>query len=259
MRKFFTTLACVCLASWSAHADLQEENFGYGTPPSESASDPRVTRAQAIALDTEDPLWFAQQADFLFRTTASYGRNQRDDILRASQSVTAGVNNRLNIFADIKYQQNFDWPEDGFSGLGFGLAYRFNDGPFMSDVFGGLELRGNRHVPEFATNTWFGGVKIGRQWSWATLAATAKSSWIFDENQGMAYLNFMPEAYFRLTGTVSLGIYSDLQKSTTPSFDREWLGGKFSIRYGRTVYTGFVAYEFELDEWRGGGRLNLLF
>ncbi|MCL2017668.1 MAG: hypothetical protein FWG80_02765 [Alphaproteobacteria bacterium] len=247
----FACTLCLMLCS-PARANLHEENLQNHRAGN---IDNVTTRRDAIRLDTEDPLFFARQGDFLFKTQGSFGGTH----LRASENLLVGINNSLNLFADIKYQQNFDGPDDGFSGFGFGMMYRFNNGPFLSDVFAGLELAGNSKVPEFANNIWSGGVRIGRQWSWLTLSATGKSSWIFDEMQGMAYLNFIPEAYLRITRSFTLGVYSDLRKSTDPSFDREWLGGKAGIRYGRTFYTVFADYEFQMEEWRGGFRLNLLF
>ena len=255
IKKLFAATTCMCLlAPGSVLANLQEENPG-GRSASSKQPEPRLTRGQSIRYDTEDPLFLAQQADFLFKTEVSFGNS----ILRASETLVVGVNNGLNLLADIKYQQNFDGPEDGFSGFGLTAMYRFNSGPFISDIFAGIEFAGNSNVPEFANNIWSGGARIGRQWSAVTLAATGKTSWIFDEVQGQAWIDFSPEIYFRIRSTVTLGAYSDLRKSTDPNFDRQWVGGKLGIRFGRTFYTGFADYEFEREEWRGGFRLNLLF
>jgi len=247
MRNKLLALSLGCIVSLSAHANWQSEYGFHDANPS--------TRTASIRFDTEDPLFFAQQADFLFKTQVDFASTY----LRASEHITIGVNSRLNLYLDIKYQQNFDGPDDGFSGPGFGLMYRFNHGPIVSDVFAGFQMAGNSKVPEFSNQIWSGGARIGRQWSWLTLAATGKTSWIFDEIQGQAWLNFQPEAYFRITRTITLGAYSDLQKSTDPDFDRQLVGGKIGKRFGFTFYTIFADYEFELDEWRGGFRLNLLF
>jgi len=212
--------------------------------------------ANVFLLDTEDPLYMGNQGDFLFQT---FARISDGGVFSIGEDVQIGLNDRLAFLFDIQYQQDFNGSEDGFSGPGFGLMYRSGTGPLISDLYGGIRLAGNQKVPEFSNNTWYVGTRMGRQWSWVTLAAALESSWIFDESMGMAYFDFMPEAYFRIYQGFSAGVGADLRKSTNPAADREWVNLKLSQRFGYTMYTVFSDYEFEMQEWRFGFRLNLLF
>jgi hypothetical protein len=114
-------------------------------------------------------------------------------------------------------------------------------------------------TPDFADTIYHAGIRIGRQWSGFTLAGTVKTSWIFNETRGMAYIDIIPEAYARLAENWMVGLDFDIRKSTNPGFDQEWIGFKLVRQYGRTQYVGRVDYEFESDDWRFGAKLNILF
>ena len=216
----------------------------------------------ALARDTSDPLYMLSIEETLSQTTLTFW----DNVLRAGQSVSYGMNNRLTIGANVHYQIDFDGDEDGFSAIDVGGAYRMSDGTghdsqLISDVLFGLKFGGSSHVrtPYFADSTYYAGLRFGRQWSGVTLAATVKSNWIFDDTRGMSYIDMTPEVYFRLAPDMRLGVDFTWRKATNPDYDQEWLGGKFVRQYGRTQYIGHVDYEFESEDFQVGAQINILF
>ena len=137
----------------------------------------------------------------------------------------------------------------------------------ISDVLFGFKFGGSSHVrtPYYADSTYYAGLRFGRQWAGMTLAMTVKSSWIFDEVRGMSFLDFMPEAYFRLSPDFRLGGGLTIRKATNNDaqtgrdYDQEWLHTKLVRQYGRTQYIGHIDYEFESDEIQFGAQVNILF
>lgn len=125
----------------------------------------------------------------------------------------------------------------------------------------GLKVGGSSHVrtPYFADSTYYAGYRFGRQWAGVTLAATIKSSWIFDDVMGMAYIDFLPEAYFRIADDWRMGAHFMLRKATESLYNQEWIGGKLIRQYGRTQYAGHLDYEFENEELQVGLAVNILF
>lgn len=241
MRKFFSLLIALVLVvpfcSENAHANTLER-------------------------DTSDPLYMLKMEEILSQTSLIYW----DNILRLGQTVSYGLNNRLTISANVHYQQDFDGQEDGFSSIDLGGVYRVgmadgNSAHIISDVLFGLKFGGSSRVrtPYFADSTYYAGYRFGRQWAGVTLAATIKSSWIFDDVRGMAYIDFVPEAYFRVNPDWRLGASFTLRKATNPHYNQEWLGGKVVRQYGRTHYIGHLDYEFESNELQVGTKVNILF
>lgn len=219
-------------------------------------------RADGLEYDTSDPLFMVAQNDLLTETTLTYW----DNILRLGETLSYGINNRLTISANAHYQQDFNGTEDGFSSLDIGGVYRVgtaggNSARIISDILFGLKVGGSSHVrtPYFADSTYYAGYRFGRQWTGVTLAATIKSSWIFDDVMGMAYIDFMPEAYFRIAQDWRMAANFMLRKATESAFDQEWIGGKIIRQYGRTQYAGHLDYEFESDELQVGLDVNILF
>lgn len=218
--------------------------------------------ANVLDRDTSDPLYMLGFEDFLSETSLTYW----DSILRLGQTVSYGLNNRLTIAANVHFQQDFDGTEDGFSSIDLGGVYRVstadgNSARIISDILFGLKFGGSSHVrtPYFADSTYYAGYRFGRQWAGLTLAATIKSSWIFDDVRGMAYIDFEPEAYFRVSQDWRLGTSFMIRKATNPKYNQEWLGGKVIRQYGRTQYIGHLDYEFESDNFQIGAKVNILF
>ncbi len=215
-----------------------------------------------LARDTADPLYMLQDNAILSQTSLVYW----DHILRLGQVASYGLNDRLSVSANIHYQEDFKDDEDGFSAVDLGATYRMataadNSERIISDVMFGVKIGGSSHVrtPYFADSTYYAGLRFGRQWTGMTLAATIKSNWIFDDKRGMAYIDFMPEAYFRIAPDWRLGANFTWRKATNPDYDQEWLGGKIVRQYGRTQYIGHIDYEFESDDVQAGVKVNILF
>lgn len=221
-------------------------------------------RADGVGLDrdTSDPLYMQAIGEVLSETTLTYW----DNVLRLGERLSYGINNRLVVGLNVHFQQDFDGSEDGFSALDLGGIYRVgtangNSAHIISDVLFGLKFGGSSRVrtPYYADSTYYAGYRFGRQWAGMTLAATIQSNWIFDDERGMAYIDFAPEAYFRITEDWRLGAQFTLRKATDPRYDQEWLGGKIVRQYGRTQYAGHLDYEFESDELQVGFDVNVLF
>lgn len=216
----------------------------------------------ALAHDTSDPLYLQAIEEILSNTTLTYS----DSVLRIGQAASYGINNRLTIGANVHYQNDFDGKQDGFSAIDVGGIYRLmrvedNDQRIITDVMLGLKFGGSSHVrtPYFADSTYYAGLRFGRQWTGLTLAASIKSNWIFDGDRGMSYIDFVPEAYFRINSDWRLGAAFTWRKSTNTDYDQEWLDFKVVRQYGRTQYVGQIGYEFEGDDVSVGTRVNILF
>jgi hypothetical protein len=136
-----------------------------------------------------------------------------------------------------------------------------NSAHVSTDVLFGLRFGGNRHVREadFAKSTYFAGLRVGRQWAGVSLSGTVKSTWIFDDRRGMSYIDFVPEAYFRMIEGWRAGIGFTARVATNPDFDREWLTFKVLRQFGRTQYGVFYSYEYEKEDSTIGMNLNILF
>ena len=223
---------------------------------------PCAVYADSLELDTSDPLYMLSEQHVLSETTLTYW----DNVLRLGEAISYGINNRLTIGANVHFQQDFDGSEDGFSAIDLGGVYRVgtasgNSAHIISDVLFGLKFGGSSRVrtPYFADSTYYAGYRFGRQWAGMTLAATIQSSWIFDDERGMAYIDAIPEAYFRIAEDWRLGAQFILRKATNPHYNQEWLGGKIVRQYGRTQYAGHLDYEFESDDLQVGVNVNILF
>lgn len=219
-------------------------------------------RADGLDFDTTDPLYMLKTNDVLSETTLTYW----DNVLRLEETISYGINDRLSVGINANFQQDFDGSEDGFGAVDLGGVYRVgtasgNSARIISDVLFGLKFGGSSHVrtPDYADSTYYAGYRFGRQWAGMTLAATIKSSWIFDDDRGMAYIDFMPEVYFRIADDWRLGANFTLRKATNPHYNQEWLGGKIVRQYGRTQYTAHLDYEFESDDLQVGLNVNILF
>ncbi len=227
---------------------------------------PTLSHANDLSQDTSDPLFMLQTEGILSRSSLTYW----DHILRAGQAMSYGMNNRLTIGADVHYQHDFNGPEDGFSAIDLGATYRMgaaddNDSHIISDVLFGFKFGGSSRVrtPDYADSTYYAGLRFGRQYAGMTLAATIKSTWVFDDVRGVAFLDFTPEAYFRIAPDFRLGTGLTVRKATHKidgtDFDQEWLHTKLVRQFGYTQYIGRVDYEFESDDFQVGAQINVLF
>lgn len=227
-----------------------------------------LARANDVAHDTSDPLYLQSIEEILSQSSVSYW----DHVLRVGQGVSYGLNNRLSIGANVHYQHDFNGDEDGFSAIDLGATYRVgnaddNDAHMITDVLFGFKFGGSSRVrtPDYADSTYYLGVRMGRQWAGVTLAATLKSTWVFDDERGIAFLDLTPEAYFRMAPDWRFGIGFTVRKATSDDpennkdYDQEWLHMKLVRQYGRTQYIGHVDYEFESDDARVGAKVNILF
>ncbi len=216
----------------------------------------------AAENDTNDPMYMLGERHFLSNTSLTFW----DSTLRLGQEFSYGLSNRFYLTGNVHYQIDFADDEDGFSNIDLGGVYRVatpsdaNSG-IASDVIVGIKFGGSSHVrtPEYADTIYYAGLRMGRQWAGMTLAATLKTSWIFDNDRGMAYIDLTPESYFRIAPDWRIGTGFTLRKATRPHYDQEWLNFKLVRQYGRTQYVGHVDYEFESDEFSVGTHVSILF
>ncbi len=219
---------------------------------------------ELLPVDTSDPLYMLSNEHVLSTTSVDYG----NDILRLGQAFSYGANDRFNMGANVHYQFDFvrDRKETGFSSIELSGVYRSgaaesNSAGVSSDVLFGAKFAGNRNVrePDFAKSTYFAGLRFGRQWAGVSLSGTVKSTWIFDNANGMAFLDFIPEAYFRMVDGWRLGFGLTARVATDPGFDREWLKVKVIHQFGRTQYGAVYSYEYEREDSAVGAYVNILF
>ena len=217
-----------------------------------------------LSNDLSDPLFLIPNEGFLSDTYVNY----MDSRLRIGQSFGYGVNNSFVLYANILYQIDFTKnDENGFSSTEFGGVYRMNHGTenshIISDALFGLRLWGSSHVrtPEYADSSYYAGLRFGRQFAGLTLSGTVKSTWVFDDNRGLSYIDFIPEAYFRLQYDWRFGFGFDLRKSTNKYLlpNQEWLNLKLLRQYGNTQWVGRFDYEFESEEIQVGLDIKILF
>ena len=208
-----------------------------------------------LSSDTEDPMFLEAGGDLSSRTGLDFSHN----VARVTQKVAYGINGNMAFGADIGYQQDLDGQDDGFSNVGLNLMYRSNNGPVKSDLFGGMRFVGDSRVSDFAKNVYYAGVRVGRQWDYITLAGTVKTSWIFDNLNGMAFIDLSPEVYFRMIENWSAGVGFTMRKVTNSVLDTEWVTVKLGRRYGRTMYVGSINYDLESSDCWFGGNVNVLF
>lgn len=207
-------------------------------------------------LDTEDPMFFEHAHDFTSKTDLGIGNKA----FRAGETIAYGFTDSFALSANIAYQAGIaDDYASGFSNIGVMAKYRATDGNILTDVFAGVNFAGDSMLPNYANTLYTAGVRVGRQWSWITLAGTLQSSWIFDDKNGMAYIDFVPEVYFRLPASWSIGANATLRAATDPDFNEQFVGAKVAKRYGHTMYSVNFNYGFEHSEWLAGFRLNILF
>ena len=221
-----------------------------------------------LSLDSNDPLFIPGYSDLFSKTDLYYfdGNKHNGNGFRFGQFLSYGFTERFSLGANVHYQQNFDNDQDGFSSIDVGGIYRLGTASetirrFIYDAVFGLKFGGNKNVrtPDYADSTYYAGIRFGRQYDGITIAATIKSSWIFDDVRGMAFIDLNPEIYFRIAPVWRLGVDVGLRKATTPAFDEETVAGKLVRQYGRTQYMGRVAYEFEKEEVSVGAQINILF
>ncbi len=217
-----------------------------------------------LANDLSDPLFLVPDNKFLSDTYAYF----MDSKLRVGQYIGYGINNNFVIHAKMHYQIDFTHDdENGFSSTEFGGTYRMNHGTgqskIISDALFGLKLWGSSHVrtPEYADSSYYAGLRFGRNFAGLTLAGTVKSTWVFKEDRGVSYIDFVPEAYFRFKYDWHGGIGFDFKKSTNKYLlpNQEWLNLKLLRQYGNTQWVGHFDYEFELEEVQVGLDIKILF
>ena len=216
-----------------------------------------------LTVDTSDPLFLQARSSFLSRTGLDYFENG----LRIGQSISYGLADKFALGARVHYQIDFDGRENGFSSIDLGGIYRMgaadeNDSRIIYDMLLGLKFGGSRNVrtPEYADSTYYVGLRLGRQYSGVTFAATIKSSWIFDDVPlGMAFIDFIPEVYFRVNNAWRFGANFGLRKATNAHYNEESIGAKLVREYGRTQYVGHIDYAFEAKDISAGASVNILF
>jgi hypothetical protein len=252
---------------YSGTSTVEEESFD---APQTSNSDTYVTEQiqpvskNLLANDTSDPLFLVPDNKFLSDTYLSY----TDDKLRIGQYIAYGVNNNFVFHVNMHYQVDFTHKdENGFSATEFGGTYRLNHGTndsrIITDALFGLKVWGSSHVrtPEYADSSYFAGLRFGRQYTGLTLSGTVKSTWVFDDERGLSYIDFIPEAYFRFQYDWRGGIGFDVRRSTNTDLldNQEWLNLKLLKQFGNTQYVGRFDYEFESHDVQVGLNVKILF
>jgi hypothetical protein len=212
-------------------------------------------KAVDIATDVADPLYMERLGDFTMRTSADVG-----DFFQLREVASYGFSNKFSMAGDVRYRNGTDNKTDGFSNIGLMGTYRVGQGNTgLTDVLFGFGFGGQGVVPNYSDEVYSVGVKTGKQWPAMTLSGTVMTNWIFDDENGIAYVDFIPEAYLRMHGDWSLGLGMTFRKSTTAVLDQEWINTKIGTTIGKTGWFLNTGYEFESQDFRIGGSLNMLF
>jgi len=212
-----------------------------------------------VSEDVSDPMFFGKQKDLVFSASADIGND-----FQLRQEVTYVFTNKFSASVDFRYRigtkDNYGNESDGFSNLGVLGTYRAASGSSGStDMLFGIGYGGPSIVPDYSDRVYSGGVRTGQQWNGMTLALTAMTNWIFDKEQGLAYIDVTPEAYFRVKGGWGIGIGGTLRRATTTVYDQIWINGKIGTVIGKTGWFTQAGYEIDSGEFRIGGLVNLLF
>jgi len=219
-----------------------------------------VARADGLADDTADPLFLTARGRLLSQTLFDYFENG----LRVGQYLDYGVVDGLVVGGNFHYQRDFDGDENGFSSLDLNALYRIANSAethLIYDVLGGVKFGGTHRLrsPDYADSVYYLGLRFGRQYENFTLAATIKSSWIFNDVHGMAFIDFSPDLYVRVSNNWRVGVGANLRKATDKDYDDETVGGRIVRQYGRTQYVGHFDYSFESEKFAAGLKINILF
>ena len=75
----------------------------------------------------------------------------------------------------------------------------------------------------------------------------------------MAWIDLMPDAYFRINENWRFGLGLDLRKATNPEFDATIAGLKLARQYGRTQYVATSDYDFKQSDFILGAHINIAF
>lgn len=218
--------------------------------------------AADVVTDTADPLFLQTQG----RALVQGGLEYFETGLRLGTGLSYGFTDRFALGARVHYQQDFAGSQDGFSSVDLGGIYRVgdadeSDNDLVHDILFGMKFGGSHRVrmPGYADSTYYVGMRLGRQYAGVTLAGTIKSTWIFDDDHGMAYIDFIPEIYFRTSTDWRVGAGFNLRKATESSYNEEILDFKLVRQYGATQYIGYASYAFEAEDIGAGIKVNILF
>jgi hypothetical protein len=213
-------------------------------------------RSFDIAMDVADPMYIERLGDLTSRTSVDIGK-----YFQARQVASFGFSNRFSGAVDIRYRAGADNHTNGFSNIGVMGTYRAGQGDTgATDVLFGFGFGNQGVVPHYSDEVYSVGIRTGRQWTGMTLAATIMTNWIFMNNEeGIAYIDLTPEAYFRIKGDWSLGLGATLRKVTDGSLDQQWLNAKIGNTMGHTGWFILFGYEIDSQDLRIGGNLNMLF
>lgn len=222
-----------------------------------------VACASGVDTDLSDPLFLQSRSGALVQSGLDYFENG----LRFKMAFSYGLTDRFVFGGNVHYQQEFSGPEDGFSSIDLGGIYRMNspydddDNNLIYDVLFGLKFGGSRHVrePDYADSAYYMGLRFGRQYAGVTFAGTVKSTWIFDDQNGMAFIDFVPEVYFRVNEDWRFGGDLTLRKATNPDYNEESLDVKLVCQYGYTQYVWHAGYAFEQRDISAGAQIKVLF
>jgi hypothetical protein len=224
-------------------------------------------RAASISDDVSDPLFFGKQTDLALGMSVDIGSD-----FQIRQNVTYVFTNSFSVSADFKYrvgnedEENDQSESNGFSKIGLLGKYRAGSGSSgATDVLFGIGYGGLTVAPNYSDRVYSVGARTGKQWNGMTLALTAMTNWIFGNEEGLAYIDLTPEAYFRVRGGWAIGLGGTIRRATATIYDQVWLNARLGSVVGKTGWFANIAYELDSDEvnpgkeFRVGGSVNMLF
>jgi len=250
--KFLIGLATysLFLIPYSAFANLAPESMPWVQPGG------IMEQINPARYDTSDPMFFERPGDFVSRTSIISGNHA----FAVSQEFSYGTGENLSIAGNIFARGGYD-NNRSITNIGLGFTYRTaQDGDFVTDFFGGINHSPIRAVPlpYYSSAIYTLGARIGQQRERMTIAGTVQTHWLFDSADGKAFIDFVPEVYFRVANGWAVGAHFALRQATNHDNQR-YIGTKVTRRFGRTMYVGGFDYEFRTGERKFSGHLVLLF
>lgn len=264
MKKILIIASSLLIVSGAASADEYSGSFWQNTSkssPSESANRP-------FANDPMDPLWFGARGTVLTSVTGMIHRNS----LEITPGVQFSVNDVTALYLNAGGLYSFKDPKSNdsgiylgsihVSGLDLGAIYRLSDGNRISDVIAGIRTgRSASEIDWYQETIWKVGFRFGTVRNRITLAMEVNTNWVFDDNQGHAWINFIPQAYARLAENFGMGLSVDFRKDTNQlhGYDDVRVGGLFTHRVGATSYAGGLGYRTNSNAFDLSVKVAVLF
>ncbi|MDR0449538.1 MAG: hypothetical protein LBG89_03740 [Rickettsiales bacterium] len=214
--------------------------------------------ARPFANDVEDPLWLGQRGSILTYAEGGVFLSK----MELSPGFQWALNNQMSVGASVAGRYNFNEREDGISNVNINGVYRLSEGREITDLLLGVRLGlTDSYVWDYRDDIYMVGFRFGTARNKITLAMDILTNWVFDKDQGHAFINFIPAVYMRLDTGINVGGEIDFRKDTDYQFGRDdvRMGVAANKRFGSTTWMAGTGYIFSDHAIYLRARLSVLF